>query len=523
MFSVVGMPRTRSFSPNSGDDRRDLIAPSSVATKGNRRVSGTRAGKRKKPRGAKGAKAKRPQTRSNSRRPTGSRRRKKPPVDPAERKLRNRILAMMSLLALINAYVFLWQGDGLFDAIGNPRSTAITAGHGPLGTFADPPEQTCGKQPVRMLGELHNLISLHNDLGEDRTLRLALLELGLSSAEIDAVEAAVRPTMDLGLLAGTGAPLRVAVDRHGTIQGLEVQMVEGHLLQVCREQGALKVRTLQHPASPEVATIALELGPEVDLFAAVEGAGEHPELAIRIAETLAFDLDVATEARPGDRIQLLVEKRLLGQQFHRYGHVLAIRYRGAAGRFAYYRYQPRGKPAAYYNAEGQPMTRTYRRTPVQFHRFPASARALMEPALEVIAGRVGVTFRQPEGAPIVALANGTVTTVGEQETGGLTVTLEHSDGMTSIYSHLSTTLGGIDRGSHVRAGDLIGLAGHTGQTPTDRVRIELAQQGEAATVDPLIIRAHGERRPPRLGSALDTERELPRFSETIAPWRKLLR
>ncbi len=494
-----------------------------MATKSNRRVSGTRAGKRKKSRATPRKRSRnRANSRANSRAKTGSRRRRKPPVDPAERKIRNRILALMSLLVLVNAYVFIWQGDGLLDAVGNPRSTAIASGHGPLGTYADTPDHACGKQPVRMMGELDHLITLANDLDEDRTLRLALLELGLASSQIDAIEAAARPTIDLGLLAGSGAPLQVAIDRHGGIQALELQLVEGHLLQICNDGEGYTVRTLQHPASPEVATVSIELGAEVDLFAAVQAAGEQPELAQKIAETLAYDLDFATEARPGDRVAVLVEKRLLGQQFHRYGHILAIRYRGAAGRFGYYRYQPRGQKPAYYNSDGKPMRRGYRRTPIRFHRYPPSARALMEPTLEVVAGRVGLMFRQPEGAPIVALADGKVTSVEEHETAGLVVSIEHTDGMISSYSHLAQTLGGIDRGVLVRAGELVGLAGHSGQTPTDRVRIELHKAGEQTTSDPLMIRAHGARRPPRLGTNLG-ESQLADFRETIAPWKKLLR
>jgi len=509
--------------PNSGAERWDLIAPFLVGTKSNRRVSGARTGKRKKSREApRSSGTRRASKRTNARKATGKSRRRRPPVDPGERKIRNRILAMMGLLALVNAYVFLWQGDGLLNAIGNPRSTAINSGHGPLGTYADPPELACGKQPVRMLGDLHNLVTLTNDLGEGRTLRLALLELGLPATEIDTIEAATRPTMDLGLLAGSGAPLRVAVDRTGIVQAIELELVEGHLLQGCREDGSFRVRTLQHPASPEVTVVPLELGAEVDLFAAVSKAGEAPELATLIAETLAYDLDFATEARPGDHVDVLVEKRLLGQNFHRYGHLLAIRYRGAAGRFAYYRYQPRGKQADYFNAKGEVMRRAFRRTPVQFHRSPPSARALLEPTLEVVAGRVGVMFRQPEGAPIVALSDGTVRDIVEKGNSGLTVTISHGDTI-SQYSHLSRTLGGIDLGTTVAAGQLIGLAGHTGKTPTDRVRIELWLDGETATMDPLMIRAHGERRPARVGQNLDPERELPGFVETIAPWRRLLR
>lgn len=454
------------------------------------------------------------------------------PLDPHERKVRNRTVLLLTLLALVNAYVFVWREGSSVLGLGTPKVAAIGSGvgdedgtSGPLGSHADPPERACGGDAVRIFEGLHDQIFQQSALGSGRTLRLLLLELGVAGPEIDAVEAAIRPSLDLGLVAGTGAPVRVAMDRRGGVQALEIELAEGHLVQACRADGGLQVRTIQHPPVSDVAVVRLELGADADLVRAVVEAGERPELADAIAEALAFDVDLVTEAHPRDRIELLIEKRSLGKNFHRYGALLAVRFRGAAGRFTYFRHQPEGsKLAAYYDPEGRPQRRTLLRSPLRFHANAPEARAMMPPSIEVVAGRAGALYRRPEGAPVVALGDGVVRLAEETGDAGVVVELELPGGVVARHAHLLRTLGDLRPGVKVRQGQLIGLAGHSGKTATDRVRLELRheQGGEVTMLDPLLIARGDEGRPPIVGAPL-RDRQLERFKAETAPWSRALR
>lgn len=454
------------------------------------------------------------------------------PLDPHERKVRNRTVLLLTLLALVNAYVFVWREGSSVLELGAPKPAAIGAGmadddgtSGPLGSHADPPERACGGDAVRIFEGLHDQIFQQSALGSGRTLRLLLLELGVAGPEIDAVEAAIRPSLDLGLVAGTGAPVRVAMDRRGGVQALEIELAEGHLVQACRAEGGMQVRTIQHPPVSDVAVVRLELGNDADLVRAVVDAGERPELADIIADVLAFDVDLVTEAHPRDRVELLVEKRSLGKNFHRYGALLAIRFRGAAGRFSYFRHQPEGsKLAAYYDPEGRPQRRALLRSPLRFHAIAPEARAMMPPSVEVVAGRAGALYRRPEGAPVVALGDGVVRLAEETGDAGIVVELELPGGVVSRYAHLLRTLGDLRPGVKVRQGQLIGLAGHSGKTATDRVRLELRREeaGEATMLDPLMIARGDEARPAIVGTPL-RDRQLERFKTETAPWTRALR
>ncbi|MEZ4454608.1 MAG: M23 family metallopeptidase [Nannocystaceae bacterium] len=486
----------------------------------------TRKGNRRLP---PGKKSRSPRSRGGSKRSGARPRGRARAVDPAERKVRNRTVVLLGLLALVNAYVFFWRGDGSLDILTSARPAVIGGasdeGGGPLGSVADPPASACGHDPVRIFDGRLGLVTDEGPLDGDRTLRLVLLARGATGASIDAALAAIQPSFDPGLITGSGAPVRTAIDREGGLQALEIELGEGHVIQACQEGGDFRVRTLQHPASTDVAAIELVLGPSTDLAAAIEAAGEAPELADRITDALAYDLDLATEARPADRIKVVIEKRSLGRAFHRYGPILGLHFKGAAGSFDYVRFAPSGGEARLYSAEGEPRERALRRSPVAYHRTPPGSRALLEPTLEVIAGRQGAMFRRPEGAPVVAIADATVRAAGPDDDLGLRVEVITDDGLVLRYGHLGRLLGDLRPGQRIAAGQHLGLAGHSGRAASDRIRLEAlraGEDGELRFVDPLALRNLGEAQPPRLGEALP-EDEVERLRRDTTALRRLLR
>ncbi|MDV7402119.1 hypothetical protein RZS08_62430, partial [Arthrospira platensis SPKY1] len=101
-------------------------------------------------------------------------------VDPAERKIRNRTILLLGLLTLVNAYVFVWRGEGGLDVFAAPRSAVIRgdAASGPLGSVADPPASACGDDPVRIFDGALGLITEEGAMDDDRPLRRALLARG---------------------------------------------------------------------------------------------------------------------------------------------------------------------------------------------------------------------------------------------------------------------------------------------------------------------------------------------------------
>ena len=449
----------------------------------------------------------------------------KPPIDPQQRKVRNRTILAMLALALINAYVFVWKDGSVFGGLGSLQATAMTKKPGPLPPMANPPEHACGGDEVRIFDGLESLIHLETSLGGGTTLRLALLGLGVPGSEIDRLEADVRSNVDLGLLGASGAPLRIAVDRDGGVHAFEIELAEGHVLQGCRNTEGFAVRNLQHPLRSDVEVLAIDLGSDPDLQAAVVAAGEKPELAQLVADTLASDIDFLTETRPHDQLEVMVEKRWLGRRFHRYGALLAVRFRGAARRVAFYRYKPEGAAPGFFDADGDPMRRVLLRSPVRYFSVDSEARGMLPASVEVVEGRIGAVYRLPEGAPIVAMGDGKIRDASRTTKEGNFIDIELTDGTVVRYCHLMRFIGELEQGMAVKQGQVVALAGHTGRTPHDRLRLEMwapGKDGVMATVDPLRPTGEGERRPDRAGASVP-EAQLPAFREDTAPQRRALR
>ncbi|MBO9997902.1 MAG: M23 family metallopeptidase [Cyanobacteria bacterium SID2] len=97
----------------------------------------------------------------------------------------------------------------------------------------------------------------------------------------------------------------------------------------------------------------------------------------------------------------------------------------------------------------------------------------------------GIDYAAPAGAPVLAAARGRVALVGRESQGfelhGNTVGLDHGQGVTTIYLHLSRI--DVREGQLVEAGQPIGAVGSTGISTGPHLHWGLYVRGES--VDPL--------------------------------------
>ena len=519
---MVSKPRQpRPTSSRSGAFKRDGTGPRRPVALKRERAKAARLEAGSSKGIVKGGKAKSKRSNPNRRVDPNAREveSRAPIRDVKEFKARNRTILMLLVLAFVNAWIFVWRDEGGLDSF-EAKAAVIGGGDDGHG-FAPPLDDACGGDPVSIFANLDDRLRLDTKLSEGRTLRLALLELGIGPDAIDEVEAEIRNIMDLGMLTGSGAPVRIAGDRDGGLQALEIEVSEGHLIQACRTPDGLDVRNIQHPLRVDVAVIAIELPKNGDLLEAVIDAGQTADLARMIAETLAGELDFVTDVRPGDRVQVLAEKRYLGRHFHRYGKLLAIRYIGEAGRMAYFRYKPKGGDEAYFDDEGKPMRRTLRRTPFTWHPVDPEAHAALAPAIEFIDGHMGAVYRRGLGAPVVAMADGTIRSVGNEGDDGLIVELEIADGRRVRYANLLRIIGDRAVGDVVEQGEVLALVGQTGKTPIPRLRLELIDKtGER--LDPMALGERGRMQSQATGDPIP-EDQLAQFQDDIASWRRAMR
>ena len=92
----------------------------------------------------------------------------------------------------------------------------------------------------------------------------------------------------------------------------------------------------------------------------------------------------------------------------------------------------------------------------------------------------GVDLAGPEGTPIVATRDGTVTAAAYSSGNGNYVTINHGDGFSSSYLHLTSDV--VSVGQKVKAGQLIGYMGNTGYSKGSHLHFTIYYNG--STVNP---------------------------------------
>jgi murein DD-endopeptidase MepM/ murein hydrolase activator NlpD len=104
----------------------------------------------------------------------------------------------------------------------------------------------------------------------------------------------------------------------------------------------------------------------------------------------------------------------------------------------------------------------------------------MDPFLRSPAMHTGLDMRGDTGDPVRATANGTVTMAGTNGGYGKMVELEHRNGLSTRYAHLSAI--DVRVGQSVKIGQVIGKLGSTGRSTGPHLHYETRVDGEA--VDP---------------------------------------
>jgi murein DD-endopeptidase MepM/ murein hydrolase activator NlpD len=117
-----------------------------------------------------------------------------------------------------------------------------------------------------------------------------------------------------------------------------------------------------------------------------------------------------------------------------------------------------------------------------------------DPFLGTPAMHAGLDFKAALGAPVLAAADGKVIDAGRNGGYGKMVEIDHGNGITTRYAHLSAI--SVYAGDTVRRGDKLGEVGSTGRSTGPHLHYEVRRRGDA--LDPVRFIRAGEELPPDL-------------------------
>ena len=306
----------------------------------------------------------------------------------------------------------------------------------------------------------------------DRIFRTASLDLG-TLAELRR-RAEVRKALDL-LRPGESITL---THQHGALLSLNRQISDTLTLSIARDGDGFAVNYLENPLETE--TIGHRARVVSSLFEAGQQAGISAPVIMTLANDIfGWDIDFALDIRTGDEFSVLYEQRFQDGRYVGDGKVLAAEFINAGKKHrAVWFESTDGKVFGYFTPDGSGMRKAFLRAPLDFSRISSHFNPRRK---HPISGRIrahkGVDYKAPTGTPIKASGNGRVQFAGRKGGYGNAVVIDHGNGITTLYAHMSRFSRNARSGHKVAQGEVIGYVGSTGASTGPHLHYEYRVRG----------------------------------------------
>jgi len=324
------------------------------------------------------------------------------------------------------------------------------------------------------------------------TLASILRGQGVAAADAIAVVARAADVFDVRRLR-TAQPYRLEKSiADGALRWFEYEIDGDRFLRVSRTSPTgttapvpLAAAVLPIPKTRRLEHVTGQIGRGASsLSAAMESIGETVDLTLALADIFGGEIDFNTEVQPGDSFELTVEKQYRdGGGFAGYGPVVAAQFVNAGRSVRAVRFTPSGRGPGYFDERGVSMKRFFLASPLKFQPVVTSgfSHARMHPILREVRAHLGVDYRAPAGAPVIAAADGVVVFAGANGGSGRMVHLRHGNAFDTEYLHLSSIA--VRAGARVKQGELIGRVGSTGLATGPHLDYRVIKNG--AFVNPI--------------------------------------
>jgi len=328
-------------------------------------------------------------------------------------------------------------------------------------------------------------ITISAKVGSGATLASILRGQGIAAADSLDVVAQASSVFDVRKIR-TAQPYRVQKSVDGALRFFEYEIDADRFLRVSRTgTSALTADVLPIPKTGRVETVRGRIGRQASsLSAAMDAIGETVDLTLALADIFGGEIDFSTEVQPGDTFELTVEKRFRDDiGFAGYGPVLAAEFVNAGRAVRAVRFTLEGGAPGYFDERGVSMKRFFLASPLKFQPVVTSgfSKSRMHPILREPRAHLGVDYRAPAGAPVIAAADGVVVFAGANGGSGRMVHLRHGNAFETEYLHLSSIA--VRAGARVQQGELIGRVGSTGLATGPHLDYRVKRNG--AFVNPI--------------------------------------
>lgn len=318
----------------------------------------------------------------------------------------------------------------------------------------------------------------------DDTLSTLLDRMNIRNPEAIAF---LRNDRDAQVLATQLRPGRTLISKttlSGELLELHFQIDTSHGLVINKSSQGYVAQ--QQPLTVQQHIIVKSAEIQSSLFAATDQAGIPDQIATQIAEIFSSDIDFNSDLRRGDRFTVVYEESFSNGEPIKSGKVLSTEFINQGKSHEAVLYKTADGKENYFSAEGKNLQKAFLRSPLEFSRISSGfSLARLHPVLNTLRAHRGVDYAAPIGTRVRSVSDATVTFVGQQGGFGNVVILQHANGISTVYGHLSRFATGLRRGQKVNQGQEIGFVGMTGLATGPHLHYEFRVNGEHR--DPLKV------------------------------------
>lgn len=210
-----------------------------------------------------------------------------------------------------------------------------------------------------------------------------------------------------------------------------------------------------------------------------------PALAMELSEIYAWSIDFFA-LQEGDEVTVIYEQKYVDTTSVGVGMIWGARFDHGGQTYYAIPFKQNDK-IGYWDEKGNSLRKSVLKAPLKFSRISSKfSNSRLHPVLRIRRPHHGVDYAAPSGTPVVAVSDGVVIFKGYAGGGGNTLKIKHNTGdMVSGYLHLKGYAKGINNGTRVRQGQLIGYVGSTGLSTGAHLDFRIWKKGKP--IDPLKV------------------------------------
>jgi murein DD-endopeptidase MepM/ murein hydrolase activator NlpD len=202
---------------------------------------------------------------------------------------------------------------------------------------------------------------------------------------------------------------------------------------------------------------------ESSLYQTLSDNDITPLLAYELSEIFAWQIDFFRLYK-GDHFKVIYEERYVDDELLGIGRITAAEFVHRGEAYQVYNFE-HPEQYGYFDAEGNSVQKVLLKAPFRYSQRISSgfSHSRFHPVLKRKMPHYGIDYAAPLGTPVISVGDGEVIEAGHRGPNGNIVKIRHNGVYTTAYLHLDGFARGIQVGSRVKQGQVIGYVGDTGR------------------------------------------------------------